>query len=262
MQPIITVFACFTRRWACDRWLDNLANVQHDPALTNLALLVDTDEPYIINKFKQFAAARGYRKFVFAMNEQWSPNEVRLKIRRLRIADVKNQSKDLINQCDGDIVISFEDDTVFPGIDLKRLYGPLQENQEIGFVEGVQCGRWGVKMIGAWSVDDYEFPQRAETLMPGEGYQEIDAGGWYGYATRKHLYLHADYHSSTSQPWGPDVNYGLWLRNRGYICLIDWETVFGHNDHNVILYPDEQLAQVIYTKDGPTGRWKRDDIQQ
>lgn len=258
-QPIITIFCSFTRRYAIDRWLKNLSEMAHDPARTNLAIIVDTDEPMIYNRIKRYAEEHGYRNFIGTINRDNAPNEVRIAVRRQAIAAMKNASKTLIAQLDGDIIIGLEDDTVFGDLELARLYEPLVANPDIGFVEGVQCGRWGVKIIGAWSVDDFEYPQKAETLLPAKSYQDIDAGGFYGYATRKELYLNHDYYSSTGEPWGPDVNFGLWVRNRGFRCLIDWESVFGHNDYDKILYPDEKVSKVIYTRNITTGKWGRND---
>lgn len=259
-QPIITIFCSFTRRWTVDRWLENLKSAKHDPTRTNLAIIVDTDEPMIYNKIKRYAEENGYRNFLGTINRDNAPNEVRIPVRRQAIAAMKNASKTLIAQLDGDIIIGLEDDTVFTDLDFSRLYNPIINGDKIGFVEGVQCGRWGVKIVGVWSVDDFEFVQKAETLTRGKDtWQEIDAGGFYGYATTKELYLNHDYYSSTGEPWGPDVNYGLWLRNRGYRCFVNWDIVFGHNDYDKILYPDEKVSKVVYTRDITTGKWGRND---
>lgn len=257
-HPILTITCAFTRRWTVERWLENLANVPHDPAKTNMAFVVDADEPFIKNKLKQFAEAKQYRSFHLRMNDDHFPNEVRLTTRRNRIAEVKNQSKDLIAKCDGHFVLGLEDDTVFPDLNLSKLIDPFIDPQ-VGFIEGVQCGRWGIKIIGAWSADDFEYPQKVWTMVPGEGREEIDGGGFYGYVTRKELYLNHEYFASSAQPWGPDVNYGLWLRNRGYKCYIHWPTVFGHDDHGKILYPDDKVSQAIYTKNAESGKWDRED---
>lgn len=267
MHPVITIFCAFTRYWAVERWLENLSALKHDPKLTNLAVIIDIDDVRILRALSLFAEQKGYRNFVYRINEDWEPNEVRIAVRRQRIAEVKNQSKDLINKCDGDIIICFEDDTVFDKLDLWRLIEPIEHSPEIGFVQGVQCGRWGVKMIGAWAADNPHDPQHIQTLLPKDPnglspYEDIDAGGWYGYATRKSLYVNCDYYTSPSQPWGPDVNFGLWLRSRGLRCLIDWSSIFGHNDHNVILYPDSDIAQISYNKDTETGLWARTDTQE
>jgi hypothetical protein len=269
MHPVITIFCAFTRYWAVDQWLDNLSKMRHDPALTNIAIIIDLDDPRILRAVRAYVERNNYRKFVFAMNEEWQPNETRLKVRRSRIADVKNQSKELINQCDGDYVISLEDDTVYPNLDLMRLIQPLIDDPTFGFVEGVQCGRWGIKMIGAWSADSPQDPMHIETMLPPkvgddrghDGYEVITGGGWYGYATLKSLYVNCEYYSSSTEPWGPDVNYGFWLGRLGYKSLIDWSTVFGHNDYNKVLYPDENLAIASFNKDRKTGRWTRQDQQ-
>lgn len=258
MQPDIIVFCAFTRAWAVDRWIENLASLKLDPRHTSFCAIIDLDEPIIEAKLRKFYQRHGFKKLLIKMNTESHPNEVRIAVRRLRIAEVKNQSKELIAQCEGEYILAFEDDTVFEGLDWHRLVDPLRTDQ-VGFVQGVQCGRWGVKMIGAWKVDDRYNPKKIETLLPGKGYQAIDAGGWYGYATRRSLYLNCEYYTSTAQPWGPDVNYGLWLRNQGYKSLIDWDSVFGHNDHNVILYPDENLSTITFEKDVTKGKWSRHD---
>lgn len=259
-QPILTIFCAFTREWAVDQWLQNLSEIEHDPALTNLCIIVDGDKHIIANTIKKFSDSNNYRALYMRVNEDWHPNEVRLKIRRQRVAEIHNQSKDLINLSDGDIIIGLEDDTVFDRPkSFERLYEPLLIREDIGFVEGVQVGRWGANIIGAWRSNN---PKHIETCLPGEGYEEITAGGFYGYATRRDLYLNHDYYTSTSQPWGPDVNYGFYVKSKGYRSLIDWQTVFGHNDYNKTLYPDDphiRLVKVIYNKDEATGKWDRTD---
>jgi hypothetical protein len=268
MQPVITIFCAFTRRWAIDRWLDNLANVEHDKSLTNLCCIIDTDEPAILVKLKKFAEKHGYRSFHYIMNTDWQPNESRVAIRRMRIADMKNQSKELVAKTDGQYIIGLEDDTVFDRLEsFKQLYGPIVDDSSIGFYQGVQMGRWGVRMLGVWKVDDPIKPMRAETVLPYNnqwtGMEEVDAGGFYGYATHRDLYLQHEYFTSSSQPWGPDVNFGLWVRNQDYLCMTDWEIVYGHNDYNNIGYPDKvSLTKIVYTKDSNTGAWQRNDTDR
>lgn len=262
-HPIITIFCPFTRTWAVEGWLENLAAVEHDPKLTNLCFIVDGDQSVIANQLRKFAESRQYRSFHVKVNSDWHPNEVRLAVRRMRIADVKNQSKDLIAETDGDIIIGFEDDTVFDRLkSFDRLIEPLMINEKVGFVEGVQMGRWGANMIGAWEVDDVDNPTEVKTLLPDKGYQYIAGGGWYGYATRRHLYMNCEYYTSSAQPYGPDLNFGIYVRRMGYKCIVDWDTVFGHRDYNKILYPDDpkiSLAQIVYNKNEATGKWDRTD---
>lgn len=280
MQPIVTIFCAFTRQWAVQAWLDNLLNMEHDPSRTNLCIIVDGDMHLIANSIGGFAERHGYRSFHVKINEDWHANEVRLSVRRMRVADVHNQSKDLIAKTDGEFILGLEDDTVFDRDPyfLLKLLRPFDDNQ-VGFVEGVQMGRWGANIIGAWEADNAASPTKIKTLLPpinpnetprsytvdGIHYQNISGGGWYGYVTRRYLYLNCEYYTSTAQPWGPDVNYGLWLHQREYKCLIDWRVIFGHNDVGKILYPDDpkvRLTQVIYNKNTATGKWDRSDHEQ
>lgn len=260
MGDKVIVFCAFTRRWAVERWIEGFEALDYPKHLISLAFIIDCDEPLIYQALRRLGA-RGYRTWKIEMNEQFAPNEVRINARRLRIADIKNQSKALIKDLEGEFVLGFEDDTVFTNPQtIQHLLAPFRELPNIGYVEGVQCGRWGEKMVGAWIVDDLEYPTRAETILPPEGNQNvlgsIDGGGFYGYATRKHHYLDHEYFWS-GQPWGPDVNYGLWLRRQMFNCLIDWGLVFGHNDHNALLFPDGSITKVVYNLDNITNQWGR-----
>lgn len=265
MHPPITVVCTFTRHWAIERWIKDFSKLTHDPKLTSLVFIVDAAEPNIRYQLREHAKTKPYRSVDIIMNEDNEPNEVRIAARRQRIAYVKNQSKALVAHTDCEYVIGLEDDTVFPPETVKKLLKPFSDWPDMGFVEGVQCGRWGVKIIGAWTVDDDTHPLLAETLMPPTAdydYENIEAGGFYGYATPKELYINHEYYSASTQPYGPDVNYGLWLKQQGYDCLIDWSLIFGHNSYQGILYPDNNVASVQFKKDLTTGHWNRKDTEK
>lgn len=272
-HQVITIFCAFTRAWAVDQWLDNLDKIDHSPDLTNLAFVIDLDDPTIENRLKNFAFQRNYRSFNVVMNEDHEPNEVRIARRRERIAFVKNQSKDLVAATDGEYVVCFEDDTIALHADtILRLLEPFKNGENVGFVQGVQAGRWGVKMLGVWDIKAKGFveanghgeyiPIQAETMLPSTGLQSITAGGFYGYATPRKLYLNHDYFQSSGQPWGPDVNYGIWLRTLGFDCLVDWDLKFGHRDFNKVIWPDDNITKIVYNRDIETGRWTRNDYEK
>lgn len=267
MQPLITIFCAFSRKWAIDKWIEDFSAVEHDPASTNVCFIVDGDEPYIETKLKQYFGAGGYRSFQLKSNKHWSPNEIKIEIRRMRVADLHNQAKAMVAKTDGDIIIGLEDDTVMTNLrSFAQLYTHIVDNHSIGFVEGVQCGRWGAKIIGAWIANDLYNPTRIETMLPSEaGYiKTITGGGMYGFATRRNLYLNCEQYTSSNQPWGPDVNFGFYIRQQGYHCIIDWNIIFGHNDHGHIIWPDkgkDPLSKVIFEKNTLTGRWDRTDYE-
>jgi hypothetical protein len=275
-QPIIAIFCAFTRPWAVELWLKNLEDLDYVENRTHLCFIVDGDFPEIKHRLEQWASLNLHKSSQIRMNENWEPNEVNIKIRRERVAEIHDQGKELVGNTDAQIVIGLEDDTVFDRLkNLDRLLDPLL-NEEVGFVEGVQMGRWGARMIGAWLADDDEQPREIRTLLPPRdidgwkqssalSYQEITGGGWYGYATQRSLFMGIINHTNATQPWGPDVNFGFYLRRRGLKCFIDWSLVFGHNDHGRIKYPDDpdiQLTEVIFKKDDSNGKWNRTDIDR
>lgn len=254
-MPVITIVCPFTRVWAIERWVDNLKSLNLDWSLVNLCVVIDCDEPRISYHLRKMDDKLKFRSFQIAMNRDHEPTEVRVNVRRQRIAEVMNQLKEMVKKTDGDIVVGFEDDTVFEDLDLRKLYLPLLADDSIGFVEGVQSGRWGVKMVGAWSVDDLVNPTIVETLFLGSGYEEIDGGGLYGYACLTELFL-AHTFKWDDEPYGPDVDFGLFIRRKGYKCLVDWDTKFLHNDHNVLIRP-ENIIKIRYTK--INDNWIRSD---
>lgn len=268
-DKIVTIFCSFTRPWAVDRWLENLTHtmkLKHDPANFNLAFILDGDMPSVSVKLQKYAKQHGYRAIDIIMNREHEPAAFNINMRRTRIAQVKEQSKRLILKQHCDFVIGIEDDTVFEFDCFCSLLAPFEWGKDVGFVEGVQCGRRDFMYIGAWSADDFEYVKRIETLpMPAQKprklihgkYEEIDAGGFYYYATTRELYLEHTY-NWFDEPYGPDVVFGLWLRNKGYKCLIDWSTVTGHNDHNNVIYPQAPVPSVCYHRDSDH-KWERQD---
>lgn len=261
MSEIITIFCPFTRWWATERWIEDLKKVDHDPSLVNLCFIVDGDQGLIANTLTRFANENNYRSIQTKVNHDWSTNEVQINIRRARIAEVKNQSKEMVSKTDGKYIIGLEDDTEFSRLrSFDQLIQPIIDDPNVGFVEGVQMGRWGANVIGAWKADNIDDPNEVQTILPRDGLQEITGGGWYGYATTRELYLNCEYYSASSEPYGPDVNFGFYVRRRGFKCLIYWDLVFGHRDFNKVLYPeDHKLIEVVYNKDRNTGKWNRTD---
>lgn len=262
-QPIITVFCAFTRPEMIQRWLIDLSTTDLDRARTNLAFIIDgtskeSDDPekdiaemYQILK----SEAQTYRKWLITRNDEHRVNQVNIGIRRKRIAEMKNQSKKLIAVLDGDFVLSLEDDTVFTGLKIRDLLNHIDDDPEVGMVSGYQAGRWFEKMIGVWQFDDVKDPHECWTCLPSTGIEEVDGCGFYCYLTRKKLYLQADYYTEDWQPWGPDVNYGLWLRQQDYKVLVNWEVPLGHQDGETVILPEGNLSVENFSVTGQM--WER-----
>lgn len=266
-MPPITVFCAFTRPEYVRRWFDDLASTDLKAENTNLAFIIDIGEDIednevgkkIYNRIMDEMNRTRYRKFLITRNYDHHVNGANIPVRRKRIAEIHNQSKELISALDGEFVLGLEDDTVFTNLCIDRLITPFVNPvvQPIGFVTAYEAGRWQNKIIGVWGFDDPINPQQCWTELPGKGYEECDAAGMYCYLTPKDLYLKHDYYSEDWQPWGPDVNYGLWLRQQGYQNLVDWSQPCGHIDGDRIITPNDNLYVEQFWYDEAYKGWVR-----
>lgn len=287
----ITIMCMFTREWLVDRWVNDLEHALKfaDYSVLHAAFIIDCDSIEIAMKLRRLQERHTWASFELEMNRDHNPNEVNIGVRRKRIAEVKNQSKEIIARHESEWVLALEDDSAFDHLDcfcrLRQGYRELEdpEQQPIGLISGVEAGRWNMKYIGAWSFDDVMEPSKAYTVKPqfpnlserhtkfevpaDQAYQAVDACGYYAYLTPTKLYLEHEYYWDNNQPWGPDVNYGLWLRQKGYRVFIDWGTAIGHNDHNKIIevFDGSPILSVCYNrnrdKPGLEDTWYRDDEQ-
>lgn len=265
-MPPITIFCPFTRPYLVKRWFDDLASTDLKPEDVNLVLLIDSGEDQfgehigkkIYSRIMDEMNRTTFRSFYIIKNFEHHVNEASISIRRKRIVEIHEQSKAAIANTDGEYVLGLEDDTVFTNLSVKRLYDPFVENEHaVGLVSGYEAGRWHNKIIGIWGFDNTLVPHSCWTELPDKGYQEIDAAGFYFYLTPKQLYLEHTYHTEDHQPWGPDVNYGLWLRNRGYRNYVDWSQPCNHQDGDIMITPDSQLYTECFWWDTSLKAWVR-----
>jgi hypothetical protein len=262
-MPPITVFCPFTRPEYVKRWFDDLASTDLDPANTNLAFIIDIGE----DDFGQHLGAKiysrildemnrtNYRKYIIARNYEHKVMGS-ITMRRKRIAEVHNQSKQMIIALDGQYVLGLEDDTVFTNLCVERLFRPFK-NDNVGLVSAYEAGRWNMKMIGIWGFDDVKNPKECWTELPGKDYAEIDAAGFYCYLTPTTLYLQHQYDTEVADPYGPDVRYGLDLRQQGFHNYVDWSQPCGHIDGDVIITPNSDLFVERFTYDEKLKGWLR-----
>lgn len=184
------------------------------------------------------------------------PSPTNIDLSRTRIAQVRNESRELVGNTE--FVFSFEDDCVIPSDALVKFLqtwgfpGGLQFKKP-GLISGIQVGRQGLKILGAWFADNPQFPTEFTSLGKGDGLVEVSGTGMYCYLTPTKLYKEATY--GWLPPVGPDVWYGLGLRMKGYKVYVDQSLVIGHQIPNKVLTPDNtDITRVRFTKD-PRGDW-------
>lgn len=189
--------------------------------------------------------------------------------RRFRISEIHNHIKDQIpDNCD--YVFSIEDDTTYPPDTLTKMLGFFDYYEDCAFVEAVELGRHKSKYVGGWKADNIEDPIMISSVMPNFNADElellamkrpvmerIDAGGLYCALIKADLYK--EHHFEPFDQQGEnglscDVNFGLWLRRKGFSCFMDWSIQCDHiGDKGSVNMGNTMPIQIVFEK--RKGRW-------
>jgi hypothetical protein len=252
-----------SRKWAVEMQAKQLARMNRFTDI-NVELLVfidnnDIKPQMVADMFERYEMPIAYR---IAESGRHEPHEVRLFYRRDRMVEMLTmvQGEILKIKRPFDMMFMVEDDTMIQADALQRLLTDYKEVTEqglkVGLIEGVQVGRHGVRMIGAWRMDDLENPTVMSTIPYNTSsfFEKIDGGGLYCFITPMELFL-AHTWSWHDECFSVDVMYGIELRKKGYTNLIDWTVVTGHTDqHGNVLYPNDNCTVARYEKHGD--EWK------
>lgn len=223
----ITAILPVSRTKYLDRVLESLRNQTYKP--DNLIVIYDgTDEtfPYVRNK-----VVEEKYDYVLCVRSLNRITAFSIPDRRNHIVNIHNQIRELVG--DADYIFSVEDDGILSANALEKLVEDMKTREDAGMITGVELGRWGMPYVGAWNVDDVHDTQlltSAESKVYSDEIDEIDACGLYCALIR------ADYYKShqffTANGIGPDVNFGLYLRQEGFKNYIDWSI---HTTHLTFL---------------------------
>lgn len=153
--------------------------------------------------------------------------------RRYRISAIHNKAKYYVPD-DCEYVLLLEDDTIYPKDTLTKMLNIYKSSNlldNVAFVQAVQLGRHNAPYIGGWTCDDIENPTEITSVLPQEGITKIDAGGLYCCLVEAF-----EYKQHTFEPFDKigknglscDVNLGIYLRQKGYTCYIDWSIQTDH----------------------------------
>lgn len=253
----VTIFLPVSRSWRIYPMAEQLAKMNY-PCEVNYVIVIDNKEitdAQIHNAFAKYEVPGN----IVAIHNTGNPgaSEVNVGARRDRITNVWKQAQKLIPE-DTTLVFTIEDDTQIPENALSALlqdYENLEANgAKVGLVSGIQVGRWGFKMIGAWRVNDVHNHTVAETVpfTYTKILEKVDAAGFYCFITPRHLFVSAEY---VFNQFGADVNYGLECRRKGFQNYIDWTIKTGHVMQQKTLWPDPSVVVVKYEK--LNGEWRR-----
>lgn len=161
--------------------------------------------------------------------------------RRERISAIHNELKELLPP--SQFLFLTEDDTLLPLNALPILYENYIERAPVGFVSGIQIGRWGFMSLGSYVADDVYNPSLFTSSLIESGVTNIDAAGFYCCLVKQEQYK-----SHTFEPFhkilGPDVTFGLSLRQQGLENYINHDIKCGHLTKHGVLDFSQPIIQL------------------
>lgn len=245
----VTIFIPLSRPDKLDFMLQQVSKLS-TPNLSISLLIVSDNKDIDANKIRLNCARYEISPIVHETG-RYAASEFHMPVRRERIAHVFSAAQQHIPK-DTDFVFTIEDDSLIKPDTLMVLrndYVTLSRDHKVGLVSGVQVGRWGFKMIGAWNTNDLYHPTQVITIpyTVKQNITEVDAAGFYCFLTTRELFISVK-HSPFFGPCGPDVNFGIELKKKEYRNYVDRSVVTGHIVSNGVLYPDDECVVVEFKK--------------
>lgn len=231
---------------------------------TNLLVIVDGPVDLFVKARNFVEMSKFKERLCIQFQSKHKLRQFDIMGRRMRIADIHNELKKHIVDCE--FIFGIEDDTIINTNTLDILLKDYGMYPYAGLIQGVQLGRWGIPYVGAWKADDVYEPTEMKSLNPmrmgdvstlGKSLiQEIDAGGFYCFITRKDNYVKHTFKPFDTNGMGPDVDYGITLRQQGLVNYIDWRitTVHKTKKGEISLLNTEPRVTTLRKKDN---RWRQ-----
>lgn len=243
---MVTIIIPISRDLCLERLFASL-ELMTTPLHTNLLTIVDGNDKKLYEKARNLTEMSKFEQRLCVFRNKPQVQRLSIPARRLRIATIHNELKQyLVNS---EYIFGIEDDTIVPPHTLNRLLRDYQSKPHAGFIQGAEIGRWGVNYIGAWQVDDIYDSKQFTSLQKGDGLQEIDAGGLYCFLTKTETYLAHEFKPYKENVMGPDVDFGMALRQQGMRNYINWNIKCKHYNRNggIIEFSNTDTVQVQYT---------------
>lgn len=226
MNNKVTIFMPVSRKDHLDRIFAALELLDCDATKTNLLVIVDGSAQLFIETRNKVEMSKFANRLCVQFKTKHILRQFDIMGRRMRISDIHNLAKEHLVDCD--FVFGVEDDTLIPTNALRQLLKDYSMHPFAGFIEGIEMGRWGIPYIGAWKVDDLYEPTKIESTQLKEGLHEIDAGGFYCFMTRLETYKNHDFKPFDNNGLGPDVDFGIALRQLGLLNYANYSIKCAH----------------------------------
>lgn len=242
----ITIVMPVSREHFLKRIFAQLDMMPCDQENINILTYVDGNQP-LFEIARNLTVNSKFKERLCVYRAKGVPSVSIFKKHRQRIADVHNEIKSLINECD--YVFLLEDDTLPPLNVMQELVRNATEYPYAGFISAIEIGRWGYEMIGGWRANDVYTPTEITSVPLGEGVVKVDAAGLYCCIVKKDMYL-KHYFEPFQNILGPDVNFGLELRKQGYQNYLNYNLRCKHlTKRGEIAVENANIVQVQVKKE-------------
>lgn len=223
------------------------------PDDTELLIITDGDEELEKKVDRRLDTVSFKKVQVISFGD--SPRED-IDSRRWRISEIHNKARKYVT---GEYVFLTEDDTTYPPDTINRLLRAFKQSLHCRFAQGVELGRRKTPYVGAWMADDISNPNKISSLMPNSqaSLQLIDAGGFYCALVDANEYsnhIFEPFDKQGKMGLSCDVNFGMSLRQEGYLCYMDWGVQCDHiGEKGSVNLGNTKPVQVIFEK--RKGEW-------
>lgn len=251
-MPKVTIVLPLSRDWRIDPMREQLETL--DTSGLEIDLLVIVDSPDIRPVWLEAQWEHLHPRIIFSESDPIG--ESNSYARRTRIVDIMNLARHN-TPYDAEHVFILEDDTQIEPYYLQKLVTLTRLRPDYGVITGIQAGRWAASMIGIWKTDNIDNPTMWETLncVGQKLLQPVDATGIYCTITPAHLFRETPFRTTYQ---GPDVNYGLDVRQQGHQNYADWTLLCGHTLRQRTIWPTTQTGTVKFIVDSNSpGGWKQ-----
>lgn len=248
----VTILLLVSRDQHIERVFEALNNLDCDRLTTSILCIVNGDMNLFLKTRNLCEMSKFGERLCVQVDSEEHIDHFNILGRRQRIADLHNIAKEHI---DTKYVFGVEDDTIIPPDALQKLLY-FTKYKNMGFVQGIELGRWGVPYIGSWRTDDVQDPTEIISTPLLEGRQKIDAGGFYCFLTKAKHYKAHDFQTFQGNGLGPDIEYSLSLRQQGLDNYADYDVKCVHlNEDRIISFNNSTPRRIkMYKKDGS---WKQ-----
>ncbi len=251
---MITIVIPISRKDYLDRLFESLDALVIEGHEVNLLTYCDGDYS-VFEKARNLTMLSKFRDRLCVERRKGTPGSSNFKLRRQRIADIHNEIKGLINSTD--YIFLIEDDTLVPANALIRLMKHYKDYPDAGVISGIQVGRWGFKMLGAWRVNQLQNPTKIYSIRKNTGIQDIDAAGFYCCLMKVGSYTSHDF-KPYQDILGPDFDFGLSLRQRGKRNYVDHDIECIHmTKKGDITFDNVDQVEFSYTPESDKMRLRR-----